>query len=161
MPDFYEIDFLDVETAKSGDAIALRFLCGHRVLLTGDAGVGGLTETIACASYIGLHLPGLDRFQVPHHGARRNLNTGTLDRLLGPRSPTRSAAAPRFFAIISSAEADEDHPRKVAIRSMIHRGGQVLTTEGNALWVYGGAAPSRAGAYNPVTPLPYPEEQET
>ena len=25
MSDFYEIDFLDVETAKSGDAIALRY----------------------------------------------------------------------------------------------------------------------------------------
>lgn len=35
--------------------------------------------------------PGIDRFQVPHHGGRHNVTTQLLDELLGRRLPVRPA----------------------------------------------------------------------
>lgn len=58
-------------------------LHGHRILLTGDAGRAGLAEAADYAPFAGLALPGIDRFQVPHHGSRRNVSTEILDRWLG------------------------------------------------------------------------------
>jgi hypothetical protein len=48
-----------------------------------------LTEAADYAPHIGLTLPRIDRFQVPHHGSRRNVSTEILDRWLGERLPTR------------------------------------------------------------------------
>ena len=62
-------------------------LCDEKILLTGDVGRDGLTEAADFAPGIGLQLPGIDRFAVPHHGSRRNVSTEVLDRWLGPRLP--------------------------------------------------------------------------
>jgi hypothetical protein len=43
MADFFELDFLDVETQKSGDAIALRYQIGHEWLV--HVVDGGYQET--------------------------------------------------------------------------------------------------------------------
>ncbi|MER9843509.1 MBL fold metallo-hydrolase [Mesorhizobium australicum] len=104
---------------------------GRKILLTGDAGVDGLMEAAEFAPFAGLVLPGIDRFQVPHHGSRRNLSTAVCDVWLGPKLSTQTAAGSETFtALISSAKEDEHHPRKAVIRAMIHRGGKVATTEG-------------------------------
>jgi hypothetical protein len=126
-------------------------------LLTADAGREALAEVIGYAPYVGLALPGIDRFQVPHHGSRRNVNTEILDALLGPRLPYRADRS-LFSGYISSAQADPDHPRKAVKRAIIHRGGRVVETEGvdKVTWVN---APARA-EYGPVEDVPYPEEQE-
>ena len=60
-------------------------LCDEKILLAGDAGREGLSEAADSAPFIGLRLPGIDRFHVPHHGSRRNVSTEVLDRWLGPR----------------------------------------------------------------------------
>ncbi len=134
-------------------------LCGKRVLLTGDAGRAALTEAADYALHIGLTLPGIDRFQVPHHGSRRNVSTEVLDRWLGPPLPSKlQKGEERFTAVVSSAKNDKDHPRKSVVRAFIHRGGQVFTTEGASLRTSYNA-PERAG-WNPATPEDYPEEQE-
>lgn len=47
MPDFYEIDFLDVESKKSGDAIALRYeIEGQRYIHLVDGGFQALSDKI-------------------------------------------------------------------------------------------------------------------
>ncbi|WP_130231223.1 MULTISPECIES: hypothetical protein [unclassified Bradyrhizobium] len=56
-----------------------------KILLTGDTGRSGLQEVIDCAPLAGLMLPGIDRFQVPHHGGRHNVTTELLDAILGQR----------------------------------------------------------------------------
>jgi beta-lactamase superfamily II metal-dependent hydrolase len=132
-------------------------LCGKRILLTGDTGRGGLNEIINYAPLAGLALPGIDRFQVPHHGGRHNVNTELLDKLLGPRlQPQHSSKT--FSAIISSAKEDGDHPRKSVVRAMIHRGAKVVTTEGHSIVSYGGA--SSGHGWGSATPVDYPDEQE-
>jgi beta-lactamase superfamily II metal-dependent hydrolase len=130
---------------------------GMSFLLTGDAGRETLTEAADYAPLVGLQLPGIDRFQVPHHGSRRNVSTELLDRLLGSRLSS-PAANPTFHAFISSAAADPDHPRKSVERAIHHRGGKVFATEGASL-VTGWHRPDRDG-YSAASPRPYPEEQE-
>lgn len=147
------------ETSAENEMSVVQFaaLSATKILLTGDAGRAALAEAADYAPYAGLTLPGIDCFQVPHHGSRRNVSTEILDRWLGSRLPEISAAA-KFHAYISSAKADEDHPRKAVERAMHHRGGKVYATEGVSLQARGGAYPDRG--WGSATPRPYPEDQE-
>ncbi len=135
------------------------YLCENKILLTGDAGRDALTEAADFAPYVGLTLPGIDRFQVPHHGSRRNVSTELLDRWLGEKpffqpSPDDTT----FTAIVSASKEDEHHPRKAVVRGMIHRKGKVISTENGCISTQKNA-PSREG-WSTVSSLPYPEEQE-
>jgi len=153
--------FSSEETSSENEMSIIQYasLCGIRILLTGDAGRTGLSEAADYAPCIGLSLPGIDRFQVPHHGSRRNVSTEVLDRWLGPRLPSKPAEGKEtFHAIISAAKKDEDHPRKAVIRGVIHRGAKTFTTEGVGLRS-GHNAPDRVG-WSAATKLTYPEEQE-
>jgi hypothetical protein len=135
------------------------WLCEKRILLTADTGRSGLAEAADYAQYVGVILPGIDRIQIPHHGSRRNVSTEALDRWLGARLPSiPTAGRETFTAIVSSAKADEDHPRKAVVRAFIHRGAKVITTKGNSVRISQNA-PQREG-WVPVQPVPYPEEQE-
>lgn len=135
-------------------------LCEKKILLTGDAGREALTEAADFAPYVGLTLPGIDRFQVPHHGSRRNVSTELLDRWLGEKpffqpSPDDTT----FTAIVSASKEDEHHPRKAVVRGVIHRKGKVVSTESGCIRTQKNAPP-REG-WSPVAPLAYPEEQES
>lgn len=147
------------ETSNENEMSVVQFarIAGKTILLTGDAGRGALREAADYAPWVGLTLPGIDRFQVPHHGSRRNVSTELLDEWLGPRLEG-SANESQFFAIISSAKADTHHPRKSVIRAMIHRGGTVAATEGKTIST-GCNQPARPG-WSAVTPCEYPSEQE-
>lgn len=147
------------ETSSENEmsVVQYAYLSGHKILLTGDTGRAGLREIIDYAPAAGLALPGIDRFQVPHHGGRHNVSTELLDKLLGPRLPGQ-ATPKRFTAVISSAKADPDHPRKSVVRAMYHRGASVYTTENNSIRTAGGAVPARG--WGPAVSVAYPEEQE-
>lgn len=149
----------DVSAENEMSVVQYAVLCGKRILLTADAGRGALYEAADYAPAVGLTLPGIDRFQVPHHGSRRNVSTELLDHWLGPRLPAPPEKGKELFsAFISSAKKDAAHPRKAVVRAMIHRGGRVATTEGKTVRTQFNA-PKRDG-WVPVTPLPYPDEQE-
>lgn len=152
--------FSPSETSAENDMSVVQHavLCGERILLTADAGRAALTEAADYAQAMGISLPGIDRFQVPHHGSRRNVSTEVLDRWLGPRRVLPGHRA-TFSAICSSAKLDENHPRNSVRRAIIHRGGDFFATEGINIRSAGGAAPARAG-YGPLTPSSYPEDQE-
>lgn len=149
------------ETSAENEMSVVQYACinNRKILLTGDTGREGLKEAAVYAPYVGLQLPGIDRFQVPHHGSRRNVSTETLDTWLGPRLdvPVQEGQE-RFTAIVSSAKADEDHPRRAVLRAMIHRGAKVVTTEGQGILTSDGV-PSREG-WGPAKSVPYPEDQE-
>ncbi len=133
---------------------------GVRFLLTGDTGRVGLTEATDYLENIGVPLPGIDRFQVPHHGSRRNVSSETLDRLLGGKvSSNFEKDDCKFRAYISSAKEDKHHPRKSVIRAMIHRGANVFTTEGTSFRT-GVNQPEREGWTHSLEREPYPSENE-
>jgi hypothetical protein len=153
--------FSPEETSAENEmsVIQYAYLCGKRLLLTGDAGRSALTEAADFAPYIGLQLPGIDRFQVPHHGSRRNVSTEVLDRWLGqPLASQPAAGHETFSAHISSAKEDEAHPRKAVVRAFYHRGAKVFATEGSDLRTSMNA-PSREG-WTSAKPIDYPQEQE-
>lgn len=135
------------------------YLCDQRILLTGDAGRAALAEAADYALTAGLLLPGINRFQVPHHASRRNVSTQILDRWLGPRWSSKPAPGQETFdAFISSAKKDQHHPRKAVVRAFIHRGARVYETEGKSICTSRNA-PERPG-WSAVAKLPYPEDQE-
>lgn len=151
--------FSSEETSPENEMSVIQYanLCGKKILLTADAGRGALKEAANYAPVVGLFLPGIDRFQVPHHGSRRNVSTEILDRWLGERLPGKlEEGAEKFTAIISASKEDEDHPRKAVIRACIHRGANVISNEGGVCTFHN--APDRG--WVPVQPLLYPVEQE-
>ena len=153
--------FSEEETSPENEmsVIQYAYLCEKRILLTGDAGRSALSEAADYTEAAGVTLPGIDRFQVPHHGSRRNVSSEVLDRWLGSRLRLRpSEGSEAFTAIISAAKADKDHPRKAVVRAMIHRGGKVISTEGQSIRTVHNA-PHREG-WTSVTPLKYPDDQE-
>lgn len=134
-------------------------LCDKKNLLTGDAGREALKEAADYALQAGLVLPGIDNFQAPHHGSRRNLSTDLLDRWVGPRLPAQLEIGSELFtSIISAADKDEDHPRKAVIRALHHRGAEVLTPKKTSLRISQNA-PDRPGWVRAIG-LDYPSEQE-
>ncbi|MBA4105112.1 MAG: competence protein ComEC [Pirellula sp.] len=148
----------DISAENEMSVIQYGELCGKKILLTADGGRGALDEAANFAPYVNLQLPGIDRFQVPHHGSRRNLSTDLLDRWLGQRLSQQLPKGQELFtAIISSAKKDVEHPRKSVVRAMIHRGGRVVSTEGNSVRTSVNA-PHRD--WGPAEPMAYPEEQE-
>lgn len=137
-------------------------LCDEKILITGDVGREGLAEAADFASLIGLELPGIDRFDVPHHGSRRNVSTEVLDRWLGPRLAQQLPDGQgSFHALISANPGDKEHPRRAVVRALIHRGAKVVQTNGKrgAYLRSSKNAPSRDDAV-PAKRLPYPEDQE-
>jgi hypothetical protein len=145
-------------TSSENEMSVIQFanICNKQILLSGDAGRDGLSEAADYAPVLGIQIPGLWMFQVPHHGGRHNVNTEVLDRWLGERI-TSPAASTSFNALCSSAKADEHHPKNSVIRSIHHRGGHFAATEGRNLRLAIGI--SREGWIS-VPQWPYPEEQE-
>ncbi|MBW8042627.1 MAG: MBL fold metallo-hydrolase [Planctomycetes bacterium] len=150
------------ETSFENEMSVIQYasICDKRILLTGDAGRTGLSEAADYAPDVGLMLPHIDYFQVPHHGSRRNVSTEILDRWLGPRLSSKPAEGEEIFeAIISASKKDKDHPRKAVIRATIHRGGATFTFAKAPELCSGHNAPVRAG-WVPAPNSLYPEEQE-
>lgn len=130
---------------------------GHSFLLTGDAGREAFKIASEYALSIGITLPMKGKFQVPHHGSRRNVNIEMLDTWLGPKQ-RRNDPNRRGTAVISASDKDKDHPKKVVIRACFHRGYPVITTEYGSKRV-GVNAPNRSG-WSTANPVKYPEEME-
>ncbi|WP_374312852.1 ComEC/Rec2 family competence protein [Dongia sp.] len=153
--------FSPEETSAENEMSVVQYanICEQKILLTGDAGRGALAEAAAYAPVVGLNLPGINRFQVPHHGSRRNVSSALLDQWVGPKLANKiEPGQGTFSAIISSAKADPDHPRKAVVRALMHRGANLYTTEGKTVCSYKDS-PARAG-WSAVTPEAYPDDQE-
>lgn len=145
-------------TSSENETSIVQFaeLCDEKILLTGDAGVGALEEAYHYAVELGVALPGIDRFDVPHHGSRRNLSSEILDKWLGPKLSS-PAEKPTISAIVSANRNDKNHPRKAVTRALVHRGAKVVQT--NGVICTSRNAPSRDG-WSTAKPLEYPTDME-
>jgi beta-lactamase superfamily II metal-dependent hydrolase len=124
---------------------------GRRVLLTGDAGIWGLTMAKAYANHKGLALKDFMFVQVPHHGSRRNVGPTILNEILGPIKAKGTPSHSRAY--VSAPKEDDTHPRKMVLNAFRRRGYSVAATQGNSIVYYGGF-PSRPG-YGPLSMLPF------
>ena len=129
---------------------------GRRVLLTGDAGIWGLTMTKCYAEQNGLALQDFMFVQIPHHGSRRNVGPSILNDILGLIKPNRTA--PLAHAFVSAPKDDDTHPRKMVLNAFIRRGFKIGTTQGiKALFLDG--FPPRFG-YGPLPNVPFSPQAE-
>ena len=144
-------------TSAENESSVVQFanLCDRKILLTGDAGIQALGEAYQYLLQEGVDLPGIDRFQVPHHGSRRNLSSDVLDSWLGEKLPERPTDK-KFTAIISANRNDDAHPKKAVVRALIHRGAGVYQTKGK-LHTFANA-PSRG--WSAAEEWEYPEDME-
>ena len=129
---------------------------GRRVLLTGDAGIWGLTMAKYFADKNGLALQDFMLVQVPHHGSRRNVGPTILNSILGPIKPTGSL--PHSQAYVSAPMDDDNHPRKMVLNAFMRRGYRVAATQGKKI-VYWGGFPARPG-YGKLSMLPFATKVE-
>lgn len=151
----------DTSAENEMSVVQYAHILQHKVLLTGDVGREGLAEARDFAPNAGLSLPGIQIFQIPHHGSRRNVSSDLLNEWLGPKLPAPPEEGKhKFRSIVCASKDDPDHPRKAVVRAMKHRGAKVFSTEESG-WIrfHGGAEPAREGM-QPAKDLPYPEEQE-
>lgn len=104
---------------------------GKRLLFTGDAGLEGLGAAVdQYESTIGLFSDHpLSVFHVPHHGSRRNVSPGLLDRIIGPIGTSYGAPS----AVVSSAAADKKHPSPKVTNALGRRGAEPVATEGRTI----------------------------
>ncbi len=78
-------------------------IANRKILLTADTGRNGLEEAFNYAPKINLTLPGIDIFQVPHHGSRRNVSSELLDKWLGKSlEEPAGEGSKKFTALIGS-----------------------------------------------------------
>lgn len=124
---------------------------GRRVLLTGDAGIWGLTMATCYASNNGLSMQDFMLVQIPHHGSRRNIGPTILNTILGPIKP--NGTPPHSCAFVSAPKDDDTHPRKMVLNAFIRRGYKVGATQGNKIVHWGGFT-ARQG-YGVLPPLPF------
>ena len=85
-------------------------VAGRTCLLTGDAGIRGLTEVASHYDLRGLHL-----LQVPHHGSRRNMS----ETLVQHFSPTIAAI---------SCTGSRKHPSQALVNALKRTGSTVYST---------------------------------
>jgi beta-lactamase superfamily II metal-dependent hydrolase len=123
---------------------------GKKLLFTGDAGVTALNAAVSFATTNAIPLTGINFFDVPHHGSRRNLGPSILNRLFGN---IRSQDSQDWTAFISAAkDGAPKHPHKKVTNALRRRGARVHVTAGQNIW-HNHLAPGR-GDYSTITPLP-------
>lgn len=106
-----------------------------KMLFTGDAGKGALTQVINYSDSIGLDLAGLDFFDVPHHGSKRNLGPTILNKL-----------TPKQSFISSPPKGDPKHPSRKVVNALLRRSSAVHTNKnGLILCHHSNDVPVRAG----------------
>ncbi|HVU46940.1 MAG TPA: hypothetical protein VHD85_12475 [Terracidiphilus sp.] len=124
---------------------------GQKLLFTGDAGVPALHSAIDYANSVRISVGGINFFDVPHHGSRRNLGPSIVNRLFGS---IRTNDTKDWTAFISAAKAGEPkHPNKRVTNALRRRGASVSVTAGRSI-CFPFQAPPRAGWVS-IEPIPF------
>jgi len=116
--DFWHIDILDddedtTSSENNTSTIILFNIDGHKLLFTGDAGKTALLNAISYVESLGVSLIGMQFFDVPHHGSKRNLNSKILKKM---NSTT---------ALVSASAENDKHPAKKITNALKKYGAEV------------------------------------
>ena len=119
----------------------LNSLEDKKFILLGDSGVVGINDAIDYAGEEGIKSE--TRFyQVPHHGGRHNLDTDTMNRLVGNINVVESDVNKTAYISVGK---DSDHPRQCIVNAFKRRGVKVYKTNGNIIHHHVGDMPERKG----------------
>lgn len=116
--------------SNESSVVQLGLVDGKELLLTADAGPGGLTEAADYLVSRRYNKQGLSFVQVPHHGSRRNVTPAVLNWWLGTPLP-RKEDQPRGCAFCSAGKNDPNHPRHKVANAFTRRGYPVISTKGS------------------------------
>lgn len=146
----------DATSAENNSSVVFLLQTDERKLLfTGDVGVPALTAAANYADSANIGLDGINLLQVPHHGSRRNLGPGILNRIFGP---VRHVDAKDWVACISAGkDAAPKHPHKKVTNALRRRGAVVQVTAGKSV-LYSFNAPDRG--WTALEPLPFYDQVE-
>lgn len=123
-----------------------------KFLLLGDAGVVDIASALDYADDEELEVIEKTKFyQVPHHGGRHNLDTETMNRLVG--NIKGESQDSKKVAYISVGKGS-NHPRQCVVNAFKRRGVKVYKTEGNIIHKKFGDMPNRPG-WTKLTELPF------
>ena len=119
----------------------------HRFLFTGDAGVPALNRALGYLEGVGRNGRPPDFVQIPHHGSRHNIDTQTLDRMLGSAGQPTSR-----IAIVSVTAVAPKHPSPRVVNAFMRRGCHVLATASKSICHNSPGSCQRIG-WGPAPPL--------
>jgi len=156
--DFETLDDSGETTAENNSSVILSIqLDGHRMLLTGDAGIPSLTRAADYLEDCFEETSGWNFIQVPHHGSKRNVGPSILDRLIGPKLDEYQE---KLTAFVSAPKNGlPKHPAKKVTNAFHRRGAAAYARPGNPMR-HSKDAPERKG-WVAIEPLPlYPEVDE-
>lgn len=156
----------ETSAENESSTIIVGEVAGVCFMLCGDAGVGALSQAAAYAESRGVSLPAvLDVIQLPHHGSRRNVSSGILDRILGPRRPLPDVPPPKpKIGLVSASATSTTHPRRSVLNAFKRRGvdvyGPPQPLSSSLLWYKN--YPPRAGyTYGHLVPNPFFDREES
>lgn len=148
----------NVETSPENETSIV--VCGdmddEKFLLTGDAGIRALSQSMSYANSIGLDIAkDIKIHQIPHHGGRHNVSPSILDSLIGKKVDKNSAPTKTAFVSVGRGT---DHPQKMVTNAYLRRGVKVY--EARSFTVrHNKETPNRPG-WTTVTPVAFSEEVE-
>ena len=120
----------------------------YPVLLTADAGIEALSRAYDyLVARHNFRSGSLYFMQIPHHGGRHNVNTETLNNLLGKKI-SQGSGEERGWAIASVAKEAIEYPKKAVTNAFITRGYSCVSTKGISLWI------GMGDMYRNVQPIP-------
>ena len=99
-------------------------------LLTGDAGIRALTNSINYTNINGFSIKDVKFIQIPHHGGRHNISPTLLDKLVGKIIPQYVSSTKTGFCSVGK---NSNHPLKMVINAFTRRGVKVYKTDGNSI----------------------------
>lgn len=110
-------DFATSERNNSCIILGIKASDKHHIILTGDAGVEGLTYAFTYAESIGFDLKNLYLFQIPHHGSHHNIGPKILEKIKGKN------------AVVSAPPKWIKHPSRKVLNAFIRRSWAVYSPE--------------------------------
>jgi beta-lactamase superfamily II metal-dependent hydrolase len=146
----------ETSPANNSSVITLLTVDGRKSLLTGDAGIPALEQSLDILESEGFEPGTLGFVQIPHHGSRHNVGPSVLDRLLGPKG--QSARNSTAFASVPPKNPEHRHPHKKVTNAFNRRGYNVHLTQGSKKQ-HSHDAPDRAG-WSTATPVGFHNQVE-
>ncbi len=123
----------DVSTSAENETsiILIGDMEDEKFLLVGDAGIKALNKANDYYSSIGGSIKDdVKIYQVPHHGSRHNVNSSTLNSIIGEIVAENETINKTAFVC---AGKNSDHPLKMVTNAFIRRGVQVFVASGSTI----------------------------
>jgi hypothetical protein len=126
-------------------------LDNSNILLTGDAGIYGLSAAHQFARQHNVDIGTANLVQIAHHGSRSSIGPTTLNMLFG--TPRPQGTTPFRLAFVSASKDSTTHPRRSVTNAYQRRGFKVGRTNGGTITFYSGAMDGRT--WGPLDLVPF------